>query len=66
MTDKLTQVADTIWCCRSGSAADTQAVADIVQYQLGLFAAMNGKAPTTQTAASIFQEICYSNKDRLT
>ena len=30
VTDKLTQVHDTIWCCRSGSAADTQAVADIV------------------------------------
>lgn len=66
VTDKLTRVADTIWCCRSGSAADTQAVADIVQYQLGLFHMMNGKPPTTQTAASIFQEMCYSNKDQLT
>lgn len=66
MTDKLTRVHDTIWCCRSGSAADTQAVADIVQYQLGLFHMMNGKKPTTQTAASIFQELCYSNKDQLT
>lgn len=65
VTDKLTKVHDTIWCCRSGSAADTQAVADIVQYQLGLFAMTNGKKPTTQTAASIFQEICYANKDRL-
>lgn len=65
VTDKLTRVHDTIWCCRSGSAADTQAVADIVQYQLGLFAMQNGKPPMTQTAASIFQEICYSNKDRL-
>ena len=66
VTDKLTKVHDTIWCCRSGSAADTQAVADIVQYQLGLFAMQNGKPPTTQTAAAIFQEICYANKDRLT
>ena len=65
VTDKLTRVHDTIWCCRSGSAADTQAVADIVQYQLGLFAMHNGKPPMTQTAASIFQELCYSNKDRL-
>lgn len=65
VTDKLTRVHDTIWCCRSGSAADTQAVADIVQYQLGLFAMLNGKPPTTQTAAAIFQEICYSNKDQL-
>ena len=65
VTDKLTRVHDTIWCCRSGSAADTQAVADIVQYQLGLFSMHNGKPPTTQTAAAIFQEICYENKDRL-
>ncbi|KAK4175776.1 proteasome subunit beta type-1 [Triangularia setosa] len=65
VTDKLTRVHDTIWCCRSGSAADTQAVADIVQYQLGLFHMMNGKPPTTQTAAAIFQEMCYANKDRL-
>ncbi|KAJ0166660.1 Proteasome subunit beta type-1 [Colletotrichum tanaceti] len=66
VTDKLTQVHDTIWCCRSGSAADTQAVADIVQYQLGMYAMRNGKPPMTQTAAAIFQEVCYANKDRLT
>lgn len=65
VTDKLTQVADTIWCCRSGSAADTQAVADIVQYHLSLYAITNNEPPTTQTAASIFQEICYNNKDQL-
>ena len=65
VTDKLTRVADTIWCCRSGSAADTQAVADIVQYQLGMFAMRNGKPPTTQTCAAIFQELCYANKDHL-
>lgn len=64
MTDKLTRVHDTIWCCRSGSAADTQAIADIVHYQLGLYTMMNGP-PTTQTAAAIFQEICYANKDQL-
>ena len=65
VTDKLTQVHDTIWCCRSGSAADTQAVADIVHYQLGMYAVQNGRPPTTQTAAAMFQELCYENKDRL-
>ncbi|NXK15621.1 PSB6 protein, partial [Herpetotheres cachinnans] len=34
VTDKLTPVHDRIFCCRSGSAADTQAVADAVAYQL--------------------------------
>ncbi len=37
VTDKLTCVADTIYCCRSGSAADTQAVADIVHYYLQMY-----------------------------
>lgn len=65
VTDKLTQVHDTIWCCRSGSAADTQAVADIVSYHLGMYGVMNGDGPTTQTAAALFQELCYDNKDQL-
>lgn len=34
VTDKLTRVSDTIYCCRSGSAADTQAIADIVAYYM--------------------------------
>lgn len=65
VTDKLTQVHDTIWCCRSGSAADTQAVADIVQYYLSMYGISNDAPPTTQTAAAMFQELCYANKDGL-
>ena len=65
VTDKLTQVHDTIWCCRSGSAADTQAVADIVDYHLGMYGISNEEPPTTQTAAALFQELCYDNKDQL-
>ena len=34
VSDKLTEVHNTIYCCRSGSAADTQAISDIVRYQL--------------------------------
>ena len=65
VTDKLTQVHDTIWCCRSGSAADTQAVADIVSYYLGLYGVQHEEGPTTETAAGLFQELCYDNKDQL-
>lgn len=36
VSDKLTRITDQIYCCRSGSAADTQAVADIVSFQLAL------------------------------
>ncbi len=65
VTDKLTMVDDYIWCCRSGSAADTQAIADIVSRHLKLQAVHHGKRPTTGQAASIFSEICYGNKDNL-
>jgi 20S proteasome subunit beta 1 len=33
-SDKIAQLSKHIFCARSGSAADTQAVADIVKYQL--------------------------------
>merc|ERR1711916_261510 len=33
-SDKLTPVHDRIYCCRSGSAADTQAIAGYVRYYL--------------------------------
>jgi len=65
VTDKLTQVHDTIWCCRSGSAADTQAVADMIHYHLQMYNVQNAQPPTTHIAASLFQEVCYQNKDRL-
>ncbi|KAJ1905634.1 Proteasome subunit beta type-1 [Coemansia sp. IMI 209127] len=65
VTDKLTKVHDRIYCCRSGSAADTQAVADIVAYHLELYTAQHGKEPTVKVAASLFQQLCYENKNRL-
>ncbi|KAJ3126724.1 Proteasome subunit beta type-1 [Nowakowskiella sp. JEL0407] len=65
VTDKLTPVHDRIFCCRSGSAADTQAIADIVHYYLQMFTVEQGKPPQVHTAASLFQELVYSNKDKL-
>ncbi|KAJ3210907.1 Proteasome subunit beta type-1 [Dinochytrium kinnereticum] len=65
VTDKLTPVHDRVFCCRSGSAADTQAVADIVQYYMQQFTMTEGELPRVHTAAALFQELCYSNKDAL-
>ncbi len=65
VTDKLTHLSDRIYCCRSGSAADTQAIADIVTYYLDMYAMESGSAPQTKVAANLFQEIVYQNKDRL-
>jgi len=32
VSDKITPMTDSIFCCRSGSAADTQAISDYVRY----------------------------------
>ena len=45
VTDKLTHVHDRIYCCRSGSAADTQAIADIVHYYLQLHTCVSLSPP---------------------
>jgi 20S proteasome subunit beta 1 len=65
VTDKLTCVTDYIYCCRSGSAADTQAVADIVSYQLGIHKMEIGEEPLVKTAATMFSELCYNYRDQL-
>ena len=65
VTDKLTPITDKIYCCRSGSAADTQAIADIVKYQLDLYCREIGEDPRVKTAANIFKSFCYNYRDSL-
>ncbi|XP_077294832.1 proteasome beta1 subunit [Arctopsyche grandis] len=65
VTDKLTPITDHIYCCRSGSAADTQAIADVVKYHLKLLKTELGEQPLVATGASIFRELCYSYRDSL-
>merc|ERR550514_303660 len=62
---KVSQVHDRIFVCRSGSAADTQALTGFVQHYLGMHAIELGTLPTVKTAASLFQLLCYNNKDNL-
>ncbi|XP_070810832.1 proteasome subunit beta type-6 [Pituophis catenifer annectens] len=66
VTDKLTQIHDRIFCCRSGSAADTQAIADAVAYQLGFHSIELDQQPLVHTAASLFKEMCYRYREDLT
>lgn len=63
--DKLTKITDYIYCCRSGSAADTQAISDIVAYQLNLYKMEVGMEPLVETAANVFRELCYNYRDSL-
>ncbi|KAK4052034.1 Proteasome subunit beta type-1 [Microbotryomycetes sp. JL201] len=65
VTDKLTYLHERIYCCRSGSAADTQAIADVAHAQLGLYSMQHEDRPSVDVAATMLEGLCYSNKDRL-
>ncbi|ALC41307.1 Prosbeta1 [Drosophila busckii] len=65
VTDKLTRISDNVYCCRSGSAADTQAIADIVAYSLNYHQNQTGKEPLVWEAASEFRNFCYNYRDSL-
>jgi len=65
VSDKISQLHDRIWCCRSGSAADTQALTDYVRHFLSQLATETGRSPTVKTAAYLMRRLCYENKDNL-
>lgn len=63
VTDKLTRITDKIYCCRSGSAADTQAIADIVSYSTYYSENQNGRDALVSEVAAEFRRFCYNYKD---
>ncbi|XP_036597036.1 proteasome subunit beta type-6-like [Trichosurus vulpecula] len=65
VTDKLTPIHDRIFCCRSGSAADTQALADAVPHQLSFHRIELKEPPLVHTAANLFKEMCYRYREDL-
>jgi len=64
-SDKIAQLHDHIWCCRSGSAADTQALTDYVRHYLAQLAVETGRPPEVKVAAHLMRRLCYENKDNL-
>ena len=65
VTDKLTKITDRIYCCRSGSAADTQAIANYVKANLEMHEIEMGRPPTVKDAAMAFRQYCYADRDKL-
>ena len=66
VTNKLTKIDEKIYACRSGSAADTQAISEYSRYFLDQHRLAVGGPPKVAAAASIFRELCYNNKANLT
>lgn len=65
VTDKLTKITDKIYCCRSGSAADTQAIASIVSYALNYHENQTGEEALVGEAATEMRKFCYDYRDSL-
>lgn len=61
-SNKLTKLTKNIYCCRSGSAADTQALAEMASNYLESYEYEIGSPVTVASASSIMQKLCYSNK----
>ncbi|KAF3640937.1 Proteasome subunit beta type-6 [Capsicum annuum] len=61
-SDKITQLTDNVYVCRSGSAADSQVVSDYVRYFLHQHTIQLGQPATVKVAASLVRQLAYNNK----
>ncbi|XP_078272011.1 proteasome subunit beta type-9-like [Rhinoraja longicauda] len=63
--NKLSLLHDRIVCALSGSAADAQAIADMVSYQLDLHSVELEQVPRVRAAAAMVQNITYKYREEL-
>ncbi|KJH52774.1 peptidase, T1 family [Dictyocaulus viviparus] len=64
-TNKITPITDQMVVCRSGSAADTQAIADIVKYHIEAYSMLEQEPVTIYRSAQIFRKFLYNYRDQL-
>uniref|UniRef100_A0A7S0VE54 Proteasome subunit beta n=1 Tax=Polytomella parva TaxID=51329 RepID=A0A7S0VE54_9CHLO len=64
-TDKITPLSDKVYVLRSGSAADTQAIASYVQLFVAQHQAESGEEVRVRTVANMIRQLAYQNKDML-
>eukprot|EP01083_Nonionella_stella_P010842 30809_1 len=64
-TDKVKRLTDNIYVCESGSAADTEAIADYVAYYLEHQQMETDELPRVKTAAKLVSGFIYPNKNFL-
>uniref|UniRef100_A0A668RQ52 Proteasome 20S subunit beta 9a n=1 Tax=Oreochromis aureus TaxID=47969 RepID=A0A668RQ52_OREAU len=63
--NKLSPLHDKIYCALSGSAADAQTIAEIVNYQLDVHSIEIGEDPQVRSAATLVRNISYKYKEEL-
>ncbi|KPP56725.1 proteasome subunit beta type-9-like [Scleropages formosus] len=63
--NKLSPLHDKIFCALSGSAADAQTIAEVVNYQLDVHSVEIGEDPLVCSAATLVKNISYRYKEEL-
>uniref|UniRef100_A0A3Q2FPJ3 Proteasome subunit beta n=1 Tax=Cyprinodon variegatus TaxID=28743 RepID=A0A3Q2FPJ3_CYPVA len=63
--NKLSPLHDKIYCALSGSAADAQTIAEMVNYQLDVHSMEIGEDPQVRSAATLVRNISYKYKEEL-
>ncbi|XP_005947332.1 proteasome subunit beta type-9 [Haplochromis burtoni] len=63
--NKLSPLHDKIYCALSGSAADAQTMAEIVNYQLDVHSIEVGEDPQVRSAATLVKNISYKYREEL-
>ncbi|KAI6189398.1 Proteasome subunit beta [Aphelenchoides bicaudatus] len=64
-TDKITPVHDRLVICRSGSASDTQMIADIVRYYIEVHSTMENEPMSIYRAAQLYRKFLFDYREQL-
>ncbi|CAG2099936.1 unnamed protein product [Medioppia subpectinata] len=65
VTDKINAISDTIYCCRSGSAADTQIIIRNIKRKINKLALSENTKPSVKKTATLTSSIIYNNKEHM-
>lgn len=65
VADKITRISDFAVCCRSGSAADTQIIANQLRIEAKEVLIKSGGNVKIRSIVQILRNICYREKEKL-
>lgn len=65
VTNKINPISEKIYVARCGSAADSQAIIDIVKYNIAIHNIELNTLPMVSAAANVFKYFLYNNKGNL-
>mmetsp|Transcript_3457 Transcript_3457/g.5841 ORF Transcript_3457/g.5841 Transcript_3457/m.5841 type:complete len:123 (-) Transcript_3457:1723-2091(-) len=61
-SNKITSLCDNVYLCRSGSAADTEAISDYVRFYTSQHISETQQEPIVKSVASILYQVSVSRK----